>query len=643
MVEYFLSVLIILNKVLVAGIAITAFSLLLYALTFNLRDRVARAFAVILACVSVITVADVLASTAGNLGEANMWLHFQWIGTALLPAAYLHFSDALLAAAGRPSRGRRRSALQAVYFFSAILIYEATLTDNLVRQVAVSAGAPYLQAGPYFWTVLVYFTLLLAWTAVNLVRAYRRLQTSTSRRRMTYLLVASAAPAMAAFPFLLFLGSGANLHPLLFWAILLVTHALVAGLLVVMAYATAYFGVTYSDRVIKGRLFQWLLRGPVVAVAVLAVTVLLGDLVRSVGIPNSRAVPLAMVATLLLLQFAITLFRVPLERLLFYGSPTDREDLRRLQMLEERLLTHSDMQQFFEVLLAGVCDVLSVPAAFVVELDPEGKVAYRVGVGPEDLLPIHASSASLPRPEQIVFAPEAEGLFRWGDYWILPLLAPGGSEMLGMLGMRPGGNRGPLTREELERLGRLAERAAQALEDRRLQATVFSSVDRLVPEVDRIQRLSAAARYGQAILLAAPSNGLAPGPDLFQWVRDALTHYWGGPKLTQSPLLQLRVVQQQSQSRDGNEVNALRAVLKEAIERVRPEGERRFTSEWLLYNILEMKFLEGRRVRDIATHLAVSEADLYRKQRVALEEVSRVIADMERQSTERATDYEVVG
>jgi len=643
MVESLLSVLAILNKVLVAGIAITAFSLLLYALTFNLRDRVARAFAVILSCVTVITVADVLASTAGNLGETSMWLHFQWIGTALLPAAYLHFSDALLAAAGRPSRGRRRFAVQAMYFASAILIYEATLTENLVRRVAVSAGAPYLQAGPYFWIVLIYFTLLLGWTAVNLVRAYRRLQTSTSRRRMTYLLVASAAPAMAAFPFLLILGGGANLHPLFFWVIRLVTNALVAALLVMMAYATAYFGVAYSDRVVKGRIFQWLLRGPVVAVAILAVTVLLGELVRSIGIPNSRTVPLAMVATLLMLQFAITLFREPLERLLFYGSAADRGDLRRLQMLEERLLTHSDMQQFLETLLAGVCDLLSVPAAFVIELDPDGKAAYRVGVGPADLLPIQAGSSSLPRPEEIVLVPDAGELFRWGDYWILPLHSPGGSQMLGMLGVRPGDARGPLTDEELERLGRLAERAAQALEDRRLQAEVFASVDRLVPEVDRIQRLSAAARYGQATLLAAPNNGLPPGVDLLQWVRDALTHYWGGPKLTQSPLLQLRVVQEQSQSRNGNEVNALRAVLKEAIERVRPEGERRFTTEWLLYNILEMKFLEGRRVRDIATHLAVSEADLYRKQRVALEEVSRVIADMERQSSDRATDYEVVG
>jgi hypothetical protein len=36
------------NQILTAGIAITAFSLFLYALSFNLRDRVARSFAIIL-------------------------------------------------------------------------------------------------------------------------------------------------------------------------------------------------------------------------------------------------------------------------------------------------------------------------------------------------------------------------------------------------------------------------------------------------------------------------------------------------------------------------------------------------------------------------------------------------------------------
>ena len=39
------------NQIFTAGIAITAFSLFLYALSFNLKDRVARSFAIILLCV----------------------------------------------------------------------------------------------------------------------------------------------------------------------------------------------------------------------------------------------------------------------------------------------------------------------------------------------------------------------------------------------------------------------------------------------------------------------------------------------------------------------------------------------------------------------------------------------------------------
>ncbi|HEX2978751.1 MAG TPA: hypothetical protein VHO48_00670, partial [Anaerolineaceae bacterium] len=75
--------------------------------------------------------------------------------------------------------------------------------------------------------------------------------------------------------------------------------------------------------------------------------------------------------------------------------------------------------------------------------------------------------------------------------------------------------------------------------------------------------------------------------------------------------------------------NALRSILRRAIEQVKPEGDRRFTAEWILYNILEMKFMEGRKVRDIAMRLAMSEADLYRKQRVAIEAVAKAIMEME--------------
>ena len=111
-----------------------------------------------------------------------------------------------------------------------------------------------------------------------------------------------------------------------------------------------------------------------------------------------------------------------------------------------------------------------------------------------------------------------------------------------------------------------------------------------------------------------------------------LTHYWGGPKLTDSPLMKLKVVQDKTELHEGNSSNALRAILREGIERTRPEGERRFTGEWVLYNILEMKFLEGKKVREIALRLAMSEADLYRKQRVAIEAVAKEIKEMENQN-----------
>src|SRR5690606_35899121 len=120
-------------------------------------------------------------------------------------------------------------------------------------------------------------------------------------------------------------------------------------------------------------------------------------------------------------------------------------------------------------------------------------------------------------------------------------------------------------------------------------------------------------------------------PEFSNMVRDALTHYWGGPKLTESPLLQLEVVQRELEEHDNNPVSALRAILSEAIEQQKPDGQRSLTTtEWILYNILDLKFVQGRRVRDVARRLAMSESDLYRKQRVAIENVARTIATMER-------------
>jgi ApbE superfamily uncharacterized protein (UPF0280 family) len=48
-----------------------------------------------------------------------------------------------------------------------------------------------------------------------------------------------------------------------------------------------------------------------------------------------------------------------------------------------------------------------------------------------------------------------------------------------------------------------------------------------------------------------------------------------------------------------------------------------------LYNILELRVIQGKKIREIAYQLAMSESDLYRKQRVAIQEVAKTLASME--------------
>src|SRR5258706_2403814 len=108
------------NNILTAGIAITAFSLFLYALSFNLRDRVARSFAIILLCVVVVFTTEALQNkTVPNWG-IELLLRLQWIGIIFLPPAYLHLSDALLVTAGSSSRGPLGPALLLVFVLSAV-------------------------------------------------------------------------------------------------------------------------------------------------------------------------------------------------------------------------------------------------------------------------------------------------------------------------------------------------------------------------------------------------------------------------------------------------------------------------------------------------------------------------------------------
>jgi len=620
------------NQILTAGIAITAFSLFLYSLSFNLRDRVARSFAIILLCVVVIFTTGALQSRDVPAWEIDLLLRFHWFGIIFLPASYLHLSDAVLVTAGRPSRGRRRLAIRLMYVVSAVFLLLLATGHLLGPLVLDEPPAPHLQ--PTFGSELFtfYYFAAMVWAGWNFARAYRRMLTRSGRRRMLYLMAGATAPALGSYPYLLYGSSLAAHFPLLFWLGSVFINIMVGGLVIVMAYAVAFFGVSWPDRVIKSRLFKWIIRGPVTASLALGLMTIVRRAGVALGVEYTAFVPLTMVATVLLFEHAVTLFYPLWERYLFFGS--DRSELQVLQNMEERLLTQSDLQQFLEAVLAAVRDHMHSPAAFIAALD-EGVLSLIVMAGNRNLIEQDGLSDVLEKISNGNGSERQE--FISGKFWMLPLHQRKRDNMdldevpplLGLMGVAHRGDHPAMERDQRDSLWLLADRAVLALEDRLLQERVFRSLQDLQPRMDMLQRLRAFGRYDSRTNLL--DQELPPEADLANWVKDALADYWGGPKLTNSPLMRLQVVRELAREHDDNPANALRALLRKAVDQVRPEGQRRFTTEWILYNILEMKFIEGRKVRDVAERLAMSEADLYRKQRIAVEAVAKAILTMESQ------------
>ncbi len=612
-----------LNDILTAGIAITAFSLLLYAFSFNLKDRVARSFAVVLLALAVVFTSETLASATQLTVVIDLAYRLQWVGLVFLPPAYLHLSDALLITVGRPSRGRRRMAVRGAYVISAgflVLLVSGHLVGPLLPE---AQPVPHHQRT--FWTTIftLYYVFILGVAIVNFLRAYRRTLTRSGRRRMIYLMSGATAPAVGAFPYLLYGSQIAAAHPLVFWLAVVIVNFLVGGLVVVMAYAVAFFGVAWPDRVVKTRLFKWILRGPVTASLALGAMIVVRRIGAAYGQVYTAAVPFSVVLVILVMEYAITLLGPALERRFFMGP--GREQLLLLQQLEVRLLTQGDLRQFLDVVLAAVRDTIQSPFAFVAALEQNNLPGLIVTSGAQQYFASFDLAGALERVAGDVVRSRE---YLWRDYLVLPLYAQGGQDqeplLLGILGCY---TRGAWQIDEAQRdaLWLLAGRAALALEDRLLQKQIFQALEDIQPQAEYLQKMRADGRY------APPPDWLQDDARVMALVKDAFAHYWGGPKLTDNPLLELEVVQQMAAEYDGNRANALRALLRRGLETVRPQGERRFTTEWILYNILELKFLQGQKVRDVAARLALSEADLYRKQRVAIAEVARAIIKMERE------------
>ncbi|MGD2078332.1 MAG: hypothetical protein PVH18_08115 [Chloroflexota bacterium] len=620
------------NDIIQAAIVIFGVAVFLYNLRHSLRDRVTRAFNSLLFFVVIVYFSELIATRAAVPLSTEIWIRLGWIGIAMVPAAQFHLSDALLVTTGDVSRPRR-ILVRVWYTTGVVLFLSALFTDWMVTDLVPVRDAPHLNAGRLFPVFAAYFWIITAASIYNVWRARQRCVTNTTRKRMAVILASFLAAPLAVYPYLAFSDDAALQISPLFWLVVIIGNLSVSIMFAFMTYYIAYFGAASPDRVVRVRLFKFMARVPLTATLALIVYVVVGSFDTAFGLPISTASAIAVVASIILVEWALHAFKRPLERLF---QLTDEPEVRRIQQLSERVLTTRDMRQFLESVLAATCEVLRTPTAFIAAITPDGARLEAV-IGPfgERSDSWESGWHRLTNAGSLNDEPDGEltisGRFiLWEDFWIWPLQRADDDLILGILGIKARSATPDLNDIEREEFERLAEQATSALEDRILQQEVFAAVEGLLPQVTELQRRRSAATFGGAPALTASYSDLVNDPDFNSMVWDALSHYWGGPKLTDSPLMNLQVVQEAADEQGGNPTKGLRQVLDRAVEQQKPEGERSMTTaEWILYNILELKFIQGQKVRDVARRLAMSESDLYRKQRVAIENVARTISTME--------------
>ncbi len=635
------------NETLTAAIVVIAASILLYNLTRNLRDRVARTSAIVLGCVTAAYLCDVFLSLGPGLGTYIAVLRLQWVGIAFMPAAMFHLSDALLATTGLPSRGRRRRVIRILYLISAVFLITAAFTNVLIAPEQVNPAYfttgvyASLRAGPVFPVYVAFFLMATGIAFINVQRARARCLTRSTRRRMGYLQVAMLTPAVGIFPFSVLLGPGQE-YSLIGLFLVILTNVVVVFMLLFLAYPLSFFGTRIPDRVVKTELLRFVLHGPATGLLALVTIIFVTPTSRILGLPGQTFMPFAVVAVVLLWQWTIALTLPYLERRLVY-SGEEADQLEKLGNLSERLLTRGDLLQLLDAILASTCDYLRVNSAFVTSLyeDTPELIGSVGSIRPTAALLQEERDALLQRLDD---NGESLHIEQWQTYWIMPLYGrysdyDGGAAPIGFMGIQARAGEIDLTSDELHMLETLTHRAAQALDDINLQGEIFAALEGLLPQINITRGSAADLEYRPRREVTPSSAGSEVDIEQFkEQVRAALKHLWGGPGLTNSRLLELHVVRDALPDNDDNPTRALRAVLVKAIEKQMPEGERKMLSpEWTLYNILELRFVQKAKVREVAQRLALSEPDFYRKQRIAIDAVADTLLSMEQDCTSAET------
>lgn len=621
-----------LNDLLAAGVLIVAFSLLAYIALQNWHTAIARALCVLLAGVVIVFGGDVLLGQAEHEATIQFLLRLQWLGITLVPAGYIHLSDALLHYSGIALLWRRW--LVALGYALSLSFVGLALSGDLLLAGGIDRG-PLAQygAGPLFWLFALYFgaTSLGGLWAVWQVRQLAL--TPTLRRRLTYLGATFLAPGLAVFPYLVIAGAYRIIPSNLVLVVSALGNTGVAVMLTIMVYSIAFQGLLLPDRLIKQDFVRWGLYGPFIGLTIILFLRSTPVLARWLGLPPATLLTFGVMIMTVLMPIVVSKIKPYLDALIYRQ---DRAEIDYLRTLPRNTFTYADLRSLLENTLVVICGALRVDTGFVAASDDDASFTVKTLVGArrqvKRFVAEHPLAELMPAlmaipPIEPGSSPPLEAFVRQNGFCMLPLRGPEG-DFLGALGVAY--PQGGLTGEARRLIGVLAHQMELALATVHMQQQLFDALRGMGPEMQSLQDLNTRLEQATPASLEALDAEVALLPEFPQLVKDALTHYWGGPKLSESPLLGLRTVRRLIIDQGGSPTRALQAVLRQAIENLRPDEQLDPSAqEWLLYNILELRFLQGKRTRDIAERLAMSESDFYRKQRIAVDEVVRQLALME--------------
>jgi hypothetical protein len=628
-----------LNQLLAAAVLIVTFSLLAYIAMQNWRNDIARALLLLLSGVVIVYGGDLLLTRATTSSTMAFLGRAQWLGIALVPAAYIHLANGLLSLGDRQAQvARARPLVYLAYLGSAAFFMLVALgTDLVVSGELPSGPIAQFRPGPLFWVYTLFFMIGAVTAFYAIIASQRSALTLTQRRRLRYLGATFAAPGIGVFPFLV-LGAPSATPTGTILLLQAIASIIVAIMITIMTYSVAFQGVLLPDRLIKQDFLRWWLYGPFIGVSIVLFMQIVPLFEQLFGLPQNTLLTFGVMLMTVLMPLFVSRVKPYLDALVYMQ---DQDEIDYLRNLPRSTFTRADLRALLENSLVAICGALRVEIGFVAA-PGDGSYTIKAVCGPrsavkrfvaeyplDDLMP--QLEALPPRARETL--PPTDAFLSCGGFCLLPLHSPDGL-FLGALAIAYAPEQlqrgGGLAAETRQLISVLAHQMELALSTVQMQQRIFDALRGLGPEMESLQQIASRLEQATPATLTSLDSDVILDPAFPQLVKDALTQFWGGPKLIDSPLLSLRTVRRMIPDQGGSHTRALQAVLRQAIANLRPDEQLDPSAqEWLLYNLLEGRFLQRKTVRDVANRLAMSESDFYRKQRIAIEEVARQLALME--------------